>query len=160
MKMKKHLELLLGSPMKKNNILLFILFVIFHLDAFSHTQNIIIEKRNGEYCYDGDTCNAKMLGVPDSLKKIKIRINGIDTPEIKGECEEEKKLALEAKQFINELIEKSTIVYLKNMKWGKYGGRVVADLYIDKRDYKEYLKDKEFYVEYHGGKKTKNWCKN
>ncbi|MEC7925709.1 MAG: thermonuclease family protein [Thermodesulfobacteriota bacterium] len=146
--------------MKKNKILLFILFVIFHLDVFSHTQNIIIEKRNGEYCYDGDTCNAKMLGVPDTLKKIKIRINGIDTPEIKGKCEREKKLALEAKVFINDLIKNSTVIYLKNMKWGKYGGRVVADLYIDKRDYREYLKGKNFYVEYYGGKKTEDWCED
>ena len=158
--MKKHLESLLGSLMKKNKILLFILFVIFHLDVFSHTQNIVLEKRNGEYCYDGDTCNAKMLGVPDTLKKIKIRINGIDTPEIKGKCEREKKLALEAKVFINDLIKNSTVIYLKNLKWGKYGGRVVADLYIDKRDYREYLKGKNFYVEYYGGKKTKDWCGN
>ena len=158
--MRKHLESLLGSLMKKNNILLFILFVIFHLDVFSHTQNIIIEKRNGEYCYDGDTCNAKMLGVPDTLKKIKIRINGIDTPEIKGKCEREKKLALEAKVFINDLIKNSTVIYLKNMKWGKYGGRVVADLYIDKRDYREYLEGKNFYVEYYCGKKYIDWCDN
>ena len=46
------------------------------------------------------------------------------------------------------------------MKWGKYGGRVVADLYIDKRDYREYLEGKNFYVEYYGGKKTKDWCEN
>ena len=63
-----------------------------------------------------------MLGVPDTLKKIKIRINGIDTPEIKGKCEREKKLALEAKVFINDLIKNSTVIYLKNLKWGKYGG--------------------------------------
>ena len=101
-----------------------------------------------------------MLGVPDTLKKIKIRINGIDTPEIKGKCEREKKLALEAKVFINDLIKNSTVIYLKNLKWGKYGGRVVADLYIDKRDYREYLEGKNFYVEYYGGKKTKDWCGN
>ena len=144
-----------------NSFTLFLLFFLLILqDVFSHTQNIILEKRNGEYCYDGDTCNAKMLGVPDTLKKIKIRINGIDTPEIKGKCEREKKLALEAKIFINDLIKNSTVIYLKNLKWGKYGGRVVADLYIDKRDYREYLKGKNFYVEYYGGKKTEDWCED
>ena len=142
------------------NIYFVFFFLIFSIQGYSHTQNIIIVERNGEYCYDGDTCNAKMLGVPDTLKKIKIRINGIDTPEIKGKCEREKKLALEAKVFINDLIKNSTVIYLKNLKWGKYGGRVVADLYIDKRDYREYLKGKNFYVEYYGGKKTKDWCGN
>ena len=38
------------------------------------------------------------------------------------------------------------------------GGRVVADLYIDNKNYLEYLKDKDFYVLYNGGKKVKNWC--
>ena len=144
-----------------NSFRVFLLFFLFtSQDVFPHTQNIILEKRNGEYCYDGDTCNAKMLGVPDTLKKIKIRINGIDTPEIKGKCEREKKLALEAKVFINDLIKNSTVIYLKNLKWGKYGGRVVADLYIDKRDYREHLKGKNFYVEYYGGKKTEDWCED
>ena len=35
--------------MKKNNILLFILFVILHLDVFSHTQNIILEKNEKHF---------------------------------------------------------------------------------------------------------------
>ena len=61
-----------------NSFRVFLLFFLLtSQDVFSHTQNIILEKRNGEYCYDGDTCNAKMLGVPDSLKKIKIRINAV-----------------------------------------------------------------------------------
>ena len=99
-----------------------------------------------------------MLGVPDSIKKIKVRIRGIDTPEIKGKCENERKLALKAKDFINDLIKNSTVLYLKDFEWGKYGGRVVADLYIDNKNYLEYLKDKDFYVLYNGGKKVKNWC--
>ena len=51
------------------NIYFVFFFLIFSIQVYSHTQNIIIVERNGEYCYDGDTCNAKMLGVPDTLKK-------------------------------------------------------------------------------------------
>ena len=40
---------------EKNKILLFILFVIFHLDVFSHTQNIILEKEMG---------NTATMGIP------------------------------------------------------------------------------------------------
>ena len=135
-----------------------LLMILITSDALSHTQSIKIEKRNGYFCYDGDTCNAIMLGVPDSIKKIKVRIRGIDTPEIKGKCENERDLALKAKNFVNDLIENSTVLYLKDFEWGKYGGRVVADLYIDNKNYLEYLKDKDFYVLYNGGKKVKNWC--
>ena len=97
-----------------------LLMILITSDVLSHTQNIKIEKRNGYFCYDGDTCNAIMLGVPDSIKKIKVRIRGIDTPEIKGKCENERKLALKAKDFINDLIKNSTVLYLKDFEWGKY----------------------------------------
>ena len=117
-----------------------------------------IEKRNGYFCYDGDTCNARLLGVPKTIQQIKVRINGIDTPEIKGKCEKEKLLAIEAKEFVNDLIKNSTVIYVKNLKWGKYGGRVVGDLYIDNINYKDFLKGKDFYTEYYGGKKVKDWC--
>ncbi len=64
-------------------------------NSYSHTQSVKIEKRNGYFCYDGDTCNARLLGVPKTIQQIKVRINGIDTPEIKGKCEKEKLLAIE-----------------------------------------------------------------
>ena len=96
------------------SIFYILLIVCIHTSALSHTQSIKIEKRNGYFCYDGDTCNALMLGVPDSIKKIKVRIRGIDTPEMKGKCENEKKLALKAKDFINNLIKNSTVLYLKD----------------------------------------------
>ena len=60
-----------------------LLILLITSDALSHTQSIKIEKRNGYFCYDGDTCNAIMLGVPDSIKKIKVRIRGIDTLKLK-----------------------------------------------------------------------------
>ena len=127
-------------------------------NSYSHTQSVKIEKRNGYFCYDGDTCNARLLGVPKTIQQIKVRINGIDTPEIKGKCEKEKLLAIEAKEFVNDLIKNSTVIYVKNLKWGKYGGRVVGDLYIDNINYKDFLKGKDFYTEYYGGKKVKDWC--
>ena len=57
------------------NLCILLMFLITR-DALSHTQSIKIEKRNGYFKYD-DTCNAIMLGVPDSIKKIKVRIRGM-----------------------------------------------------------------------------------
>ena len=41
--------------------------------------------------YDGDTITFNLPGLhPIISEKISIRVNGIDTPEIKGKCEKEK----------------------------------------------------------------------
>ena len=50
-------------------------------------------------CYDGDTCTVELRGcdLPDIFRKMPVRVNGIDTPEIKGKCQREKALAIEAK---------------------------------------------------------------
>jgi endonuclease YncB( thermonuclease family) len=50
---------------------------------------------------DGDTLRAEMIGVPSPLNRVLIRISGIDTPEIKGECNSEKENAQAAKSFLN-----------------------------------------------------------
>ena len=43
-------------------------------------------------CYDGDTCYVIIKALPKKLEKMSIRILGIDTPEIRGKCAEEKEL--------------------------------------------------------------------
>ena len=136
--------------------LLFICSFAITLPAAS--TDIQLREFRGKVCYDGDTCYAILENVPEKLKFVRIRIRGIDTPEIKGKCDNEKALAIEAKNFINKLISESHSIKLRNLEWGKYGGRIVADLYVDNTDYLVYLKGKPFYILYSGGKKTKNWC--
>ena len=136
-----------------------ILFAIFFSFIFnSYSDELSLTRYKGNFCYDGDTCYAILENVPEKLKFVRIRIRGIDTPEIKGKCDNEKALAIEAKNFINKLISESHSIKLRNLEWGKYGGRIVADLYVDNTDYLVYLKGKRFYTIYNGGKKTKNCC--
>ena len=79
------------------------------------------------YKRQGDTCYAELANAPSELKFVRIRIRGIDTPEIKGKCEKERKLAKEAKRFLNKLIMESHLITLRNLNWGKYGGRIIAE---------------------------------
>lgn len=109
--------------------------------------------------YDGDTIKVNIKNYPPILgDKISIRINGIDTPEIRGKCELEKELAKKAKNALKKLINNSKKVELRNMKRGKYF-RIVADVYIDGISASEMLVEKKLAVFYDGGTKTKNWCK-
>src|SRR5690349_9649717 len=57
-------------------------------------------------CYDGDTCT---VSLPENIPAlfgdhITVRLAGIDTPEIKGMCDEEKALAQKARALTQKLM--------------------------------------------------------
>ena len=110
--------------------------------------------------YDGDTFRADLDEIGSDLfyKNIGIRIAGIDTPEIRGKCDKEKKLARAAKRMLKELLNKGA-VSLRDCKRGKYF-RIVCRVKAGGVEVSRVLLDKELAVPYDGGKKRKGyWCK-
>lgn len=103
---------------------------------------------------DGDTFYCNISQWPKILgDNIGIRVNGIDTPEMRGSPPEVKKLARQAKTIVyNELTTAKTVI-LKNIKRGKYF-RVVADVECDGKDLAQVLIDAGLAKRYDGG--TKN----
>ena len=90
--------------------------------------------------YDGDTITFNLPNLhPIIGKKIAIRVNGIDTPEIRGKCDKEKYDAKQAQGMVEEFLKDAERIDLKNMGRGKYF-RIVADVYADDRNY-----DQQFY---------------
>ena len=56
-------------------------------------------------CYDGDTCTFTLPDVhPLFGEKISVRIAGIDTPEIRGKCQKEKALAIQARNLVRRML--------------------------------------------------------
>jgi len=111
------------------------------------------------YNYDGDTITVNIPDYPPLIgQKISIRINGIDTPEIKGKSEKEKTLDRTAKKLVNSLLKNAKEIELKNMQRGKYF-RIVADVYYDKKNLADILIKNNLAVPYDGGTKTKDWSK-
>tara|TARA_R110002124_G_scaffold224352_1_gene389754 strand:- start:5065 stop:5493 length:429 start_codon:yes stop_codon:yes gene_type:complete len=103
--------------------------------------------------YDGDTFRANIEGFPAVIgEHMSIRINGIDTPELRGKCDKEKQLARKAKQFTVERLRDSKTIVLKNIKRGKYF-RLIADVYVDGVNLGEQLVKQGHAVKYQG--KTK-----
>ena len=111
----------------------------------------------GNVCYDGDTCYVSAPVLPGKLSKMSVRVLGIDTPEIKGKCEKEKELALIGRQTANELFRAATKIEFKDLKWDKYGGRVLSNVYLDGKLYSNILIEKGLARPYDGGAK-KGWC--
>jgi len=62
--------------------------------------------------------------------KISIRVNGIDTQEIRGKCEKEKYDAKQAKEMVADILKDAEQITLKNMERGKYF-RIAADVIVD-----------------------------
>ncbi len=106
--------------------------------------------------YDGDTFKAQAYPWPGMTMAVSIRVNGIDTPEIRGKCDAEKQAAIVARDYVRDVLGESVI--LKNVKRGKYAGRVVADVYLtDGRSLTELLIASGLGRPYDGGKRS-GWC--
>jgi len=107
--------------------------------------------------YDGDTFRVNIDSLPPIVgKNIPIRVNGVDTPEIRGKCKYEKYLALEARDFVRGRLANATDIKLTNLQRGKYF-RVVANVVVDGVSLEQELLDNKLAYRYDGGKKL-NWC--
>jgi endonuclease YncB( thermonuclease family) len=113
--------------------------------------------------YDGDTITiAAKMPYPDSpLYRLSVRLNGIDTPEIKGKAvtEDEKEAAKVARDFVSNLV-LNKYVRLENVNNEKYG-RILADVYIGNVFLNELLLKERYAVKYDGAtkKKPSSWLK-
>ena len=121
-------------------------------------------------CYDADTCR---VDLPRSAfnddwaydlfgHNIPIRVEGIDTPEIRGQCQKEKDLAYEARDLVRGLLDNAQTITLTiddnpQEVRGKYF-RIVGRLIADGVDISDLLIERHMAVLYDGGMKAKDWC--
>ncbi len=119
--------------------------------SFSHVEYV------GNY--DGDTITFRIQGVhPIIGENIKVRIRGVNTPEIRGKCEKERLLATEARDFVARVLGKAKKIELRNVARGKYF-RIVADVFVDGRNLKVLLLERGLGVPYDGGRKRFVFCR-
>ena len=135
--------------------------------AIALTAALFVTSANGaDYTWpvkrviDGDTVvvNAS-ADLPSELSKLAVRLDGVDTPEKgwRAKCAEERKKGREAKAFTKRQIDKATRIVVRNPAWGKYGGRVIADLVLDGQSLSDVLIAKGYGRRYDGGRR-KGWC--
>jgi endonuclease YncB( thermonuclease family) len=108
--------------------------------------------------YDGDTIRVNIKHLPPIIgQNIRVRLSNIDTPEIKGQCSRENKLALIARDRLRHLVNNAHTIEIHNLQRGKYF-RIVADLILDGQNASEMLIREKLGVPYNGGKKIHSWC--
>ena len=109
--------------------------------------------------YDGDTIRFDLPRYPPIAgKDIRVRVNGIDTPEIKGKCEKESYDAKQAKEMVADILKDAEQIVLRNMERGKYF-RIAADVIVDGESLGDMLIEAGVAVRYDGGNKNEEWCK-
>lgn len=102
--------------------------------------------------YDGDTFRAILT---NESKDLPIRVRGVDTPEIKGQCSYEKEAALRARDFTKSLLMNAKVIQLRDVGEDKYH-RVLATVTIDGVDLANTLISEGFGRQWKG--RRENWC--
>ncbi len=106
---------------------------------------------------DGDTFVARVFPWPREVKHVSVRIIGIDTPELKGRCDEEKALARVAKAKLEELVS-GKIVKLYYVKFDTYPERVDALVMLGTGNVATDLISAGVARAYDGKSARKGWC--
>ena len=106
--------------------------------------------------YDGDTIKVEALHWPGHTWSGSVRLLGVDTPELRGKCPEEKAAAIAAREFVKSIL--GIHVLLHDVKLGKYAGRVLASIQTETGvDLAEMLIEHGHARRYDGGARS-GWC--
>ena len=109
---------------------------------------------------DGDTVAVDASAdLPPELARLSVRLLGVDTPEKghRAKCEPEREAGQAATAFTEAAIAEAQHILVRDPKWGKYGGRVLADLMLDGRSLTAALIEAGHGRPY-GGERRESWC--
>ncbi len=107
---------------------------------------------------DGDTIIVRARIWLGQEVETRVRLAGVDTPEIKGKCANERKMARDAKDMIQAMLGNETAVMLSDIKYGKYAGRVVARVSIPGGEDVSAALIRGGFGRYYNGGKRYSWC--
>lgn len=135
---------------------LLLISITFHINAKPKEYgNIIVSEITS--IYDADTFRVNIKGFPPIVgQHMPIRVLGIDAPEIRGKCKNEKELARKAKKVTVEILRNAKIIELHNMKRGKYF-RILAQVIVDGKNLGQLLIKSGHARSYSGGARL-GWC--
>ena len=108
---------------------------------------------------DGDTIAVTAYIWPHvRIEGILVRLRGVDTPELRGRCPQEKAMARRAREALLNRIPPGTLVRLERVEDGKWAGRVIATVRDNRNvDLARWLIKQGYGRAYDGGRRQA-WC--
>jgi len=107
---------------------------------------------------DGDTIEVDAHPWPGHAVRVSVRLRGIDTPERRSRCPEQRAAAQLARNQLERLVSGVPTVELINVTGGKYYGRVLADMKAGSRDIASAMLASGLARPYQGGKRREPQC--
>ena len=108
---------------------------------------------------DGDTFEARVHLPPDLNLTTRVRLRGIDAPELKASCAQELQMAEAATAALRVLLGEGD-VRIFNIGPDKYGGRVVADVTTRRSGNVSTAMLAAGHARSYGGGHRSGWCAN
>ena len=145
---------------KKTTPILFALLAYACLATGEETQAQLATSATVTGAYDGDTLYVTADVWPNMLWAGSVRVLGVDTPEIQGRCVQESTLAIEAREYVRDLLTDKNVL-LTNVENDKYGGRVLAHVFVQAEGSQQNLAvlliERGLGRDYDGGTRQ-SWC--
>ena len=107
---------------------------------------------------DGDTLEVEAHPWPSPSVRVSVRLRGIDTPERRSACADQRAAAQLARNELERLVGGYPTVELVNVSGGKYYGRVLADMKAGNRDIASAMLASGLARPYTGGKRHRPQC--
>ncbi|XIA65639.1 thermonuclease family protein [Bradyrhizobium sp. TZ2] len=108
---------------------------------------------------DGDTFEARVHLPPDLNLTTRVRLRGIDAPELKASCPQELQMAEAATDALRRMLGEGDVA-ISNIGPDKYGGRVVADVTTRRSGNVSTAMIAAGYARSYGGGHRSGWCAN
>ena len=123
----------------------------------SMEENQVFEDVSIASVYDGDTFKINLnCSLAVYCEKVPVRVRGVDSAEIKGQTEREKKIAQQAKEFTKEFLAQKPVT-LSNCGRDKYF-RLLCDVTNGQgKDLARELIKRDLGYSYQGGTKSKKY---
>ncbi len=102
--------------------------------------------------YDADTVTI-LFAHGDYIYKYKLRILGIDTPEIRSHNQLLKNHAIKARNYVKSMLPDDKLYDVKLYKWDKFGGRIIGEIFVETKSLTDILVEQSFGVKYGGATK-------
>ncbi len=107
---------------------------------------------------DGDTFEARVRIWPGMDVTTRVRLRGIDAPELHARCADEREKALAARAALARILAQGAVGVF-HVGQDKYGGRVDADVSTaETADVSAAMLEGGFARAYHGGRRQ-SWCR-
>lgn len=109
------------------------------------------------YTIDGDTFDATVHLWPGADLRTRVRLRGIDAPELKAQCARELRMAEAAAEALRRLLAEGEVA-IYNIGPDKYQGRVVADVATRRTANVSHALLESGHVRAYGGGHRLGWC--